>query len=470
MSTTSQTPTAAAVNPSPAAPACANKVASHSIAIFAVQILVLCCGVANNFLIARMAGPEGKGILYSLQLVSGVLGLSFLHFCLGSAAIVFLRQHKGTRQEIASSIFLPSLLLGMVPVSAMALSWHWTSHLAGGRIPIPDLWLGLLAIPAMVLTFNVSYFCLGDDRLPQYNRLVSAPSLLLSATLLCLCLLHKTGIDFLIGAWCASVFMPSLYAAFLVLRAAKGRLLPRYSLFRRMYQFGWRAHLCGALQQLQNRSPVVMVAVMLPVAQLGIYSLSITLVELLWYIPQTLSVALLPHVASSSKEEASRFTPAICRVTLAITAVLGLLLALLCTVVVPWLLPRFTSGLLPLWILMPGLAFASITRVMASDLNGRNQPMKVFYPVLCAVILETALGFYGIPRYRLTGAAGVTVVGYLVNTLMQIPIYCRVAGVPPRSVLLIRRHDISAIARAVRVRLDRLRELVMPGYGEPTLP
>jgi O-antigen/teichoic acid export membrane protein len=208
---------------------------------------------------------------------------------------------------------------------------------------------------------------------------------------------------------------------------------------------------------------------MLPVAELGIYSLSISLVELLWYIPQSLSVALLPHVASASKEEASRVTPAVCRVTLAITAVLGFLVAAGCTVLIPWVLPKFTSGLLPLWILMPGVAFASISRVMASDLNGRNDPMKTFYPVFFALVLETGLGIYFVPKYALLGAAGVTALGYVLNTLLQIPIYCRIAEVPARSVLLIQRQDIAGIMRAVRVRIDRLREMVLPELGESPL-
>lgn len=470
MSASSQVSVEDVAAAAPSATSQPNKVASHSLAIFATQLLVLACAVGNNFLIARLGGPEGKGLLYTLQLISSVLGLSFLHFCLGSAAIVFLRQHRGKREEIAASVFLPSLLLGALPAIVMSVGWRWTSHLAGGSMPVMYLWLGLLAIPAMVLTYNVSYFCLGEDRLRDYNSLMAAPSIILSATLIVLWLAHKTDITFLIIAWCFSVFTPSLYAGVLALRSSGGSLLPRYSLFRKMYQFGWRAHVCGALQQLQHRSPVLLIVAMLPVSQLGIYSLAVTLVELLWYIPNTLSVALLPHVASSSGEEASRFTPAICRVTLAVTAVLGVALALLCSVVVPLVLPRFTSSLAPLWVLMPGLAFASISRVMASDLNGRDQPMKVFQPVLWAVILETALGLYCVPHFGLLGAAAVTVLGYVVNTLMQIPIYCRVAGVPARSVLLIRKHDVAAIVRALRNHLDRLRGLVPPEYGEPSLP
>jgi O-antigen/teichoic acid export membrane protein len=458
--TTSNTAAASA-----AAPARINKVASHSIAILAVQVVVLGSAVANNFLIAHLGGPEGKGILYSLQLVSGVLGLSLLHFCLGSAAIVLLRQDGGSREEIAAGIFLPSIFLGSIPVIALAVSWPWASHLVNLQMPPVDLWLGMLAIPAMVLTFNAGYFCLGEDRLRYYNWLTSAPSLLLSLTLAALWLLHRTEIAILIAAWCVSILTPSVFSGYLMLKAAKGRLLPSYGLFKKMYQFGWRAHLCGALQQLQHRSPVVLVGLMLPVAQLGIYSLSISLVELLWYIPNTLAVALLPHVAGSSKEEASRFTPAICRVTLAVTAALGVMLAVVCSFAIPRILPRFTPGLAALWILMPGLAIASISRVMASDLNGRNQPMKMFYPVFTGLVVETVLGLYAVPHYGITGAAVVTVVGYVLNTALQVPIYCRVAGVSASSVLLLQRHDVAAISRAVRQRVERLREILAPEYA-----
>jgi hypothetical protein len=52
---------------------------------------------------------------------------------------------------------------------------------------------------------------------------------------------------------------------------------------------------------------------------------------------------------------------------------------------------------------------------------------------------------------------------------LQIPIYCRIAEVPARSVLLIQRQDIAGIMRAVRVRIDRLREMLLPELGESPL-
>lgn len=441
------------------------KLAGHSAAILAVQVAVLFCSVGNNFLTARMGGPEGKGILYSLQLISSVLGLSFMHFCLGSAAIVLIKQGKASGREVAAAIFLPSLILGSGPALGLALGWHWFFGVAGGSIGSAYLWLAVLAIPAMVLTYNVSFFSLADDKLGQYNWLTAASPVVLAAGLCTFLILGKKSVPFLIAAWGLSAFVPACASTYLILKRAGGKLLPRYTLFRQMYQFGWRAHLCGVLQQLQHRSPVLLVGLLLPVASLGIYSLSVGLIELLWYIPNTLSVALLPHIAGSSREDASRVTPVICRVTLAVTAVLGVLLASFCSIVIPLILPRFTSALFPLWLLLPGVVISSIGRVIATDLNGRDKPLKVFPPVFCSLAVETALGIYCIPRYGLTGAALVTILGYLVNTALQIPIYCRIAGVAASTVLILHKQDVAAIAQLVRSRIEKLRELIAPEFA-----
>ena len=50
-----------------------------------------------------------------------------------------------------------------------------------------------------------------------------------------------------------------------------------------------------------------------PLRDLGIYSLAIGLVELLWYVPQSVSQVLLPHVASSTEADADSITSAFCR-------------------------------------------------------------------------------------------------------------------------------------------------------------
>jgi O-antigen/teichoic acid export membrane protein len=436
---------------------------ASSLAILGVQVVMLVAAVANNFLTAHLGGPDGKGILYSVQLTSN-LGLAFLHFCLGSAAVLFLRQNTGTREEIASGMLIPSMLLGATPVAILAVSWHWSAHYLAARMSPMALWMGLSIIPALVLTYNVSYFFLGDHKLWQYNALTAAGPLALSVALAALFVFHQGSVRSLIIAWCATVLLPSMIAAGMILRAARGRLLPSFGLFRRMYQFGWRCHVAQAVQLMQYRAPVILVAFLLPIAQLGIYSLSVSMVEMLWYIPNALSVALMPHVAGSSKEEASRLTPMICRITLAVTALLGVMLAGLCSFAIPMLLPRFTGSLKSLWILVPGVVVAGISRVLASDLSGRGEPLRAFYPAVAGLAAEIGLGVYFVPQGGLTAAAVVTGTGYLLGAVLQVWVYCRVTGVRPVNILFIQSADVANIFQAVRHRVVLVREMLQPTY------
>src|SRR6266705_6951223 len=61
--------------------------------VFATQVAGLCCAVVTNFLVAWIAGREGRGLIYLLQVISGI-GLMLLNFGLGPASIYYLGRDK----------------------------------------------------------------------------------------------------------------------------------------------------------------------------------------------------------------------------------------------------------------------------------------------------------------------------------------------------------------------------------------
>jgi O-antigen/teichoic acid export membrane protein len=103
--------------------------------------------------------------------------------------------------------------------------------------------------------------------------------------------------------------------------------LPERRLLRHAFSFGWRSHLGAVLQYMQHRTDVVFILYLLPMRDLGIYSLAIGIVELLWYVPQAVSQVLLPHIADSTEADANSITSAFCRASIAITALLSVTLA-----------------------------------------------------------------------------------------------------------------------------------------------
>src|SRR4051812_26530039 len=80
-----------------------------SIMVLAVQVVLLICAIINNFLIAKMLNPEGKGMIYILQVLSG-LGLVLFNVGLGPASIYYIgRDRQHSLSSIVHGVAWPSI-------------------------------------------------------------------------------------------------------------------------------------------------------------------------------------------------------------------------------------------------------------------------------------------------------------------------------------------------------------------------
>jgi O-antigen/teichoic acid export membrane protein len=197
---------------------------------------------------------------------------------------------------------------------------------------------------------------------------------------------------------------------------------------------------------MQHRADVVLVMYFLSLRDLGIYSLAVGLVELLWYVPQSVSQVLLPHIASSNESDADSITSAFCRASISATALLSLLLAIASTFVIPWLLPAFQEAIPAIWIMLPRVVAASVFKVLSADLNGRGQPLRTLFPASVRLAFSVAGCCYAIPRFGMLGAAAVTSLSYVLNAALYIYLFCAhilTYSLTPRSLIIVRSSDLA---------------------------
>jgi O-antigen/teichoic acid export membrane protein len=452
MSTIQVTPQAAQSSRSASGEAVALRkqtVLQQSSSVFCAQMVALAAGILGTLLVARMGGAEGKGVLYRLQFVSSI-ALVLLNCGLGPAAVYLFRreaEHPENRiaaEEIAAILLWPSLLLGCLPMAALELS-----RVIPGLVHLGD-WrtsaqLAFLAVPAYTVVWNLSYLYLATGRIVAYNLLRSSQSCLFALMLAALWLARIGSLRWVTLCWIAAVVGPALFAL-LVLSATVGLWrLPGRQLLRRAFGFAWRSHLGAVVQYLQHRTDVVLILWLLPIRDLGVYSLAIGLVELLWYVPQAVSQVLLPHIADATEAEANRMTSAFCRASVAVTALLSLTLAALAGWAIPHLLPAFTQAVPVIWILLPGTVVASIFKVLASDLNGRGQPLKTVFPATAALLFSALGCWWALPRYGLMGAATVTSLSYFLNAGLYLVRCARMPEMDLRSMLVLKASDLTGL-------------------------
>jgi O-antigen/teichoic acid export membrane protein len=426
------------------------RIVRQSTGVLAGQVLGLACGFSSNLLVAWLLGPQGKGLIYLIQFTAST-AVIFLNMGLGPSVVFHLGRERGySEEEIASTILWPSLLLGALPAILLGLSWPWIGHFATARLGFAYLWMALVAVPGMVLTWNVNFFNLAKGRILAYNFLqVATPVLFLLGSVWVSLSASRAVISVAI-VWLISVSIPALYAAAIVRRRRAPRVGPKRDFLSEVFRFGGRSHLGAVTQYLQHRVDILLVGILLPLSDVGLYSVAVVVAELLWYLPNTLAAVLMPHVAASSDEEATRLTAAVCRGTVAVNAILAVALAVTCSWLVPRILPAFRSSVQLIWLLLPGAIAASAFKVLSSDFNGRGKPLETFRPAAVSLVVCLTAGLLLIPRFGIDGAAIVTSGGYFLNAYLYLRAFSRASSVSYADLLLLRSEDVSSINRILR--------------------
>src|SRR5205085_8646057 len=99
-----------------------------------------------------------------------------------------------------------------------------------------------------------------------------------------------------------------------------------------------------------------------------------------WYVPRTVALVLLPHLAGVSREQAERDTAIVCRNTLLLSLAAALGIALVSPLIIrAFFTDAFLPALLPLWLLLPGIVIASWSRPMATYQLGSGRPLTSLY-------------------------------------------------------------------------------------------
>jgi O-antigen/teichoic acid export membrane protein len=403
---------------------------------FAVQIVTLVIATANAAVIARLLGPSGKGILALTVLVPSVLAL-FLSGGIGVANVYFAGQRRfdvPTLTGNAMAFTLVATLLGIVVTIAVAMSGLLSKLLPG----IP---LGLLVVAMLGLPFNLlnGYFTTILQGLQQISRInvvtLFQRACTFSLTILFVVVLHWN----LVGAVLAVVL--SLAASVVILAVLLKRrgasFWPRWNrpVMRTTLHFGLRGYVANVLQFFNYRLDLFLVNYFLGPSGVGIYTVAVSMGEMLWYLPNAVSFVIFPKAANTSKEVMNRFTPRVFRTTLLLTALGAVGLALVGRPFIEIVYSAdFLAAYIPMLVLLPGIVLLGGGKVLTNEVAGRGYPQYNSLASGVSLILTVVLDLMLIPRFGVVGASAASTMAYATIFVLAIVFYSTVSkqiGEPP---------------------------------------
>jgi stage V sporulation protein B len=394
-------------------------------ATFLTQFVGLAFAIASSAIIARWLGPEGKGMLALALLLPGIMGL-----WLGGGIEVANVYYTGSRRLDVQTLTANSLgfavitsILGIGLIFGLVVT-GWLDAFVPG-IPIQYVLLAMVGFPLGLLGGYFSSILLGLQRILAVNLV----TLTQNALKLALTAVTVIGLGWGVpGALIAFLGggVVNLLVLGTLLHGEGATFLPRWNLavMRSTLSFGLRGYVANVLQFFNYRLDIFLVNYFLGATGVGIYSVSVALAELLWYLPNSVGFVIFPKAAATKPEVMNTFTPRVFRITLGLTALGAVGLAILGKPMITIVYSSaFLSAYIPMLALLPGVVLLGSAKVLTNEVAGRGYPHYNSINSGLSLIFTLLLDFTLIPRYGVLGASLASSAAYAVTFFTAIGFY-----------------------------------------------
>lgn len=419
----------------------------NTILTFSRQVLSILIGVVTVIIIARVLGPEGQGE-YTLLTLFATLLFTFLNFGFNVSSTYYIG--KGNiydEHTIWKTNLIVMSFLSILSILAGGFVIIFLKDLFFSSISTSYLSIMLLILPFFFLLNFVQSIFLGYQNFDVINiSAILTQLLILILTFLFLNVFHMN----VLGAILAFIISNIIISILLViLLLKKYHLSIKKGVFsipfaKDAFNYGIKVHISNLVSFFNYRADTFLIAYFSNPLSVGIYNVAVSIAERLWIVSQSVSNVLFPKISSmSNNDEKDYLTTMLTRNVLLISIITSIILVLISDFLILLLFgSAYEDAALPLKILMPGIVFLSVDRILSNDLSGRGKPEMSMYTSITTIILNIFLNIILIPKYGLSGAAFSTSLSYTVAFIIKIIIFKRLTGKKIVSILIINHEDI----------------------------
>ena len=421
------------------------------------DFFVVAVKVMTSSIIARSLGPENFGI-WIVLLILPSYAEAFTRPKLDVAAVYFLGKGDMKLGEVASVLFLVSIAIGSVVFALGIWNAQFIMRFLFNRASVDPilLYLVVATIPfnSLCLSFLYLLLHLGDMR--TYNRLVIIIQVLSSlGGIFCLLVLGW-------GLWGMAI---SSLLAFLLGTGygfIKINIHERFAfgfnrqVFSSLYRYAAYAYIEGIINHLTHYFSSIVIVRFLALTEITFFRMAQNLTQYIARIPAALSTVLYPAISqsSSSLSESGRLTALASRVSLAISMVAVLLLAVSIYPIVRLLYGvEYMDVALHVLIILPGIGFLAGTDPLAQFFLGTGRAKLTMQLALIPFFFQIIFSFVLITMFGSIGASMVTSLTCVLLATVRSYAFMKTSHFPLRCFLLPTTEDVLLIRDWTRGRI-----------------
>lgn len=423
---------------------------------FFSNIFIFGISMGTTILLSRLLGTSGKGVI---GISNNIIAFSALILGIGfEAANVFFagKDKKNINNIVGYNLIICSFsFLVMLAVLGIHLI-HPISFIFKG-LDMSIIILLVLIIPTNLIKSSLINLLLGLQDIIRFNK-VNIADKLVNFFLLLIFLLVFDSPFYVIFSTLLSTLIVGITLIYTIIIKYKVKPSLDFSISKKMMAYGFKAQISNTIQMINYRLDQFVINYYFTFSQVAIYANAVSLGEALWQVSGTISTIVFPMTSSSKDtDELKIFINRVTRVTLFFIIICSIVLAILSRPLVIFLFGRdFANSSNALIILLPGISFFSVSKILANFLAGVGKIEKNIIASSISGVTTVALDFLLIPRIGINGAAVASSISYTVFTLITIFFYSKHTDSKFRDICIITKEDLHFIYGEIRKYLGRI--------------
>lgn len=395
------------------------------LSVFSSNVTALAANLLLVVLLTNTLGPEGYG-LYTAVLVIPFLVVSFFQMGIRPSTIFLIGSGKHDPDKVVSAVMSALIITSSSGIFFSILAYLFM-HKAGFTLLL--MGMALLTIPMRLSAIYAGGVFLAKEQMRKANLINWLTALLTLVLASVLVWMLKLGVNGALFSLMFSNLLVSAYAVNLLRKEYTITLSLRNPLIYNMIRLGVVFALSFLMIQLNYRIDILLLQWLADAKEVGLYSLGVSIAELLWQIPLAVSVVVMTRSANSTDTALMNANTArLLRLSLIAGVVLSLAIYLTAPLVIPLIWPAYIQSIGIVQTILPGIVILIVFRILSGQLSGMGKPNVAIKALAPSLVLNILLNLLLIPRYGGIGAAIATNISYLTGTLIYVLLYCRITG------------------------------------------
>ena len=378
---------------------------------FVTRIALILIGLATSVVIARMLGPEGRGLQATIAAITA-LGIQFGNLGLHSSNTYYVSRDASLLPTLVGNSLLVSFGgAGLVSLIAFVVFSAFPS-----LVPLQGilLVLALAGVPLGLAYLLLQNLLLGTNRIREYNRIELVSRATMVVLLVGLLLVDAVSVEAVaIVGLCASA-MAAIWA-FVGLRGRmKWRVGLSWSVLSSHMGYGFRAYLAALFAFTVLRADILMCSYLLGDTATGHYSIAVSMADLVYMLPVVAGTIAFPRLAAEP-DPALRWQKAL-GVIKWISLIMLVIAAVSAVLARPAVLLLYGKEYVPavpafLWLL-PGIVMLGTNGIFMNYFAAEGMPPIAIWSPAAASIINVFMNLLLLPRLGIQGASIASTLAY----------------------------------------------------------